>query len=158
MAAIAHDHDNHRRPVAAQQAGARRLVLVPPDPVVGAPYERRRPGRRPVAVYRRRRLAALAVVAALLVITVAIAGSVASFVSSLELGANSGSASSANVADTAGAAIGPRRSTYLVQPGDTVWRVARRLQPSGDIRSLVDRIVARNGGPALRPGQSLVLE
>jgi len=33
----------------------------------------------------------------------------------------------------------------VVQSGDSLWTVARRLQPSGDVRALVDRLAARVG-------------
>jgi len=33
----------------------------------------------------------------------------------------------------------------VVQPGDSLWTVARRLQPSGDVRALVDRLAERAG-------------
>ena len=42
----------------------------------------------------------------------------------------------------------PPTADYVVQPGDTVWSVARRLQPDGDVRPVVDRIVAARGGGA----------
>lgn len=48
--------------------------------------------------------------------------------------------------------------TVIVQPGDTVWSLAKRLQPEGDVRPLVQRIIDRNGGPNLRVGDRLVLE
>jgi hypothetical protein len=46
----------------------------------------------------------------------------------------------------------------VVQPGDTVWGIARRLQPSGDVRALVDQIAERTGGAELRPGQTIELD
>lgn len=33
----------------------------------------------------------------------------------------------------------------VVQSGDSLWTVARRLQPTGDVRALVDRLAARVG-------------
>jgi hypothetical protein len=42
----------------------------------------------------------------------------------------------------------PLTADYVVQPGDTVWSVARRLQPEGDVRPVVDRLVAARGGAA----------
>ena len=47
--------------------------------------------------------------------------------------------------------------TVVVQPGDTLWTIARDLQPEGDVRPLVDRLAALNGGAALRAGQDLVV-
>jgi len=45
--------------------------------------------------------------------------------------------------------------TYVVQPGDTVWKIARRLQPEGEVRPLVDRIVKANGGASVQIGDRL---
>lgn len=49
------------------------------------------------------------------------------------------------------------RTTYVVQPGDTLWRIARDLQPSGDVRPLVQRLGAARGGAPLRTGERLAL-
>ena len=51
----------------------------------------------------------------------------------------------------------PAGAVYVVQPGDTVWTIAHELDPNGDPRALVDRIVSLNGGAALQPGQHLRL-
>jgi LysM repeat protein len=45
----------------------------------------------------------------------------------------------------------------IVKPGDTLWSIARKLQPTGDIRPLVDRIAKINNGHSLIAGQALVL-
>lgn len=46
---------------------------------------------------------------------------------------------------------------YYVQPGDTLWVIARQLHPSGDIRSLVDQLADRAGGAGLQAGQRIDL-
>jgi nucleoid-associated protein YgaU len=48
---------------------------------------------------------------------------------------------------------------YVIRPGDTLWSIARRLDPSEDPRRVVDAIVVRNGiDPAhLVPGQAIVI-
>ncbi len=51
----------------------------------------------------------------------------------------------------------PGPIVYVVRPGDTLWRIARRLQPLGDVRPLVRRLVAARAGSDLRPGERLVL-
>ncbi len=51
----------------------------------------------------------------------------------------------------------PGPATYLVQPGDTLWSVARTLRPEGDVRPLVRALVRANGGAALEVGQQLLL-
>ncbi|MEZ5181890.1 MAG: LysM domain-containing protein [Acidimicrobiales bacterium] len=44
-----------------------------------------------------------------------------------------------------------------VRAGDTLWSIARRLQPSGDVRSLVDELVALNGTAPLQPGATVTV-
>jgi hypothetical protein len=39
----------------------------------------------------------------------------------------------------------PVTGDYTVEPGDTFWSIARRMQPDGDVRPLVDRLVAAHG-------------
>ena len=45
----------------------------------------------------------------------------------------------------------------IVKPGDTLWSIARQLQPTGDLRPLVDRIAKMNNGHSLIAGQGLLL-
>jgi Tfp pilus assembly protein FimV len=71
---------------------------------------------------------------------------------------SAGSASTGPTASGAPADVGHRSPTYVVRPGDTLWSIARRLQPDGDVRPLVDRLAARNGGASLRVGQRLDLD
>jgi hypothetical protein len=101
--------------------------------------------RRPsAATYRRRR------VVASLLLALAVAG--------LVLGAR-------QVAGTPGGDPAPASGgspaapvVHVVQPGETVWAVARVIQPEGDLRPLVDALVSANGGSAaLAVGQRLVL-
>jgi len=42
--------------------------------------------------------------------------------------------------------------TIDVAPGDTFWSIASRVQPRGDLRPLIDRLVAAHGGGVLRAG------
>jgi LysM repeat protein len=115
------------------------LVVVRTDPfAVPAPA-----GLPVAAVYRRRRVAAallFATVAAALVL--AVGGLLASF---------GGGPLTASERPGAPAAV------YVVQPGDTFWEIARRLDPSGDPRPLVARLVAAHGSPVLVPGERLAL-
>jgi Tfp pilus assembly protein FimV len=49
-----------------------------------------------------------------------------------------------------------RQVTYVVEPGDTLWSIARRVAPGHDPRPLVDALVEANdlhGG--LQAGQEL---
>lgn len=47
--------------------------------------------------------------------------------------------------------------SYVVQPGDTAWSIARQVQPGGDVRPLVSRILHRRAGGPLRPGEVLLV-
>jgi nucleoid-associated protein YgaU len=101
---------------------------VPPRPVA-------RCGHRPsAATYWRRRVVAVAVGLAALV-----------------------------MAAKAGAALGgsplavperrPAVTHHVVQPGDSLWSIAARLEPGGDPRPVVDEVSAARGGAALVPGE-----
>jgi LysM repeat protein len=48
-------------------------------------------------------------------------------------------------------------ATYTVQPGDTLWAIAERMHPGGDITLYVDALVTLNGGSVIVPGQQLRL-
>jgi hypothetical protein len=41
---------------------------------------------------------------------------------------------------------------YVVRAGDTLWSIAREIQPQGDVRPLVDVLSAQRGGAPLLPG------
>ena len=101
------------------------------------------------AVYRRRRVVALILAVALVV--VAMAGLRAVVLATGIAGGRPLSAVDAPTPVPAGS------ETLLVQPGETLWTIARDLQPSGDVRPLVDELAALNGGATLEAGQNLVL-
>lgn len=92
---------------------------------------------------------ALAIAAGLVLVLALMAGTVA-----VGRGALAGLAP-APAASVAPAGAGG--STVVVAPGDTLWSIARRLQPTGDVRALVDRLVAANGGSAIAAGDRLVV-
>ena len=50
-------------------------------------------------------------------------------------------------------------TTVVVQPGQTLWTVARSIAPNADVRDTVARIQDLNGitGASVRPGQQLVV-
>jgi Tfp pilus assembly protein FimV len=48
-------------------------------------------------------------------------------------------------------------ATVVARPGDTLWSIARHLQPEGDVRPLVDALVRANGGATLDVGDRVVV-
>lgn len=134
MAAIAY-------PELDRRSGAVRphLVLVPPH----RPARRRAPSRR-VALRRRRLIALAAMVVLVLFLQLAV------HTASAWLGSGSLAAPEPRPAAAAG-------SVYVVQPGDTLWTLARRAQPTGDLRPLVGRLAAAQDGQPLQAGQRIVL-
>jgi hypothetical protein len=102
------------------------------------------PRRDLTLVYRRRRLAALVLLVVLVVALVLAVRSVAA-----TLGGVPASAPEGNI-------TGPPARVVVVQPGDTVWTIARAVQPDGDVRPLVDSLLADH--PAgLQPGDRLLV-
>jgi LysM repeat protein len=72
------------------------------------------------------------------------------------------------MAGKAGAALGgsplavPERrpaaaSQSVVQPGDSLWSIAARLEPGHDPRPVVDALAATRGGAPLVPGEVVTL-
>lgn len=48
---------------------------------------------------------------------------------------------------------------YVVQPGDTLWSIAARLQPEGaDLRPTVDYLDEAAGGSRLDVGQRIIID
>lgn len=47
--------------------------------------------------------------------------------------------------------------SYVVKPGDTLWRIARSVEPRGDVRPVVDRLAEGRRGRPLRVGERIVL-
>ena len=128
MAAVAH----------ASPAAVRHLATVR----IGS-YVPAAPERTPAIVYRRRRMVAVLLAAGLLaVLVLAVGGLVGTF---------TGTGASVPERPVSPGAV------YVVQPGDTFWDIARRLEPSGDPRPLVARLVAAHGSPVLVAGERLAL-
>jgi nucleoid-associated protein YgaU len=123
----------------------------PTDAMTGLAFVAHAPMRSAptVRTYRRRRLAVLlATTAAVLLAPVAASRAVAAF---RDVPASVPERRPAPATQSA-ARIG-----YLVQPGDTLWSIARKLQPEGDVRALVHQLVDANGGADLEVGQRVVL-
>jgi hypothetical protein len=49
------------------------------------------------------------------------------------------------------------RRTHVVAPGDTLWTIARAIQPEGDVRPLVQHLAARRRGAPLQVGERIPL-
>ena len=47
---------------------------------------------------------------------------------------------------------------HVVQPGDTLWDIARALAPDRDPRVLVHELSGAVGGAALEPGQRILID
>jgi hypothetical protein len=136
MAAIAYP-ELHRRSYGPERP---HLALVPAH----RPQRLRAPSRR-VALRRRRLLVAVALVVIVLALQLAV------HTASAWLGDGSLAVPEPQPAAASAGAV------YVVQPGDTLWTLARRAQPEGDIRPLVGRLAAARHGQALRAGQRIVL-
>ena len=127
-------------------AGAtRRVALAPSAPVRPAPTVR--------TLRRRRLMVLLAAVTTAVLLVVAASRAAATF---RDVPASVPERRPVPALDaTAGSAARRAASGYVVQPGDTLWSIARRLQPEGDVRPLVDQLVDLNGGTDLAVGQRL---
>jgi len=140
------------RPVPGDRARPDRpsLELIEGGRRAARAYARAHPRSRPLpaAVYRRRRITALLVVALVgLVVALAVVGAGA-LLARPSVGAPAAPA----------AVSGTTAAAYVVQPGDTLWSIARSLHPHGDLRPVVDRLEARAGGATLVPGERIRLD
>jgi len=118
------------------------FVTTSPVPVPAPLYIA--PRRDLTLVYRRRRLAALLLLVVLFVALVLAVRSVTA-----TLGGVPASAPEGNI-------TGPPARVVVVQPGDTVWTIARAVQPDGDVRPLVDSLLSAHPG-GLQPGDRLLV-
>ena len=101
------------------------------------------PGSRPAtrATYLRRRIGALTFVVALV----------------LSVGSVAQQGLADRGGDPASASTIGRSTTYVAQPGDTLWAIAERLYPGADTAAVVDALVSLNGGASIQAGQQLFL-
>ena len=133
MTAIAHP-----LPALPRRPAARRAAAAPAGPAVV-------PVRRPGPAQFRRRRAVVALVAVVLL------------GAGIGLGGLGGIPLSPPEPAPAVRLVPVADTSYVVRPGDTLWQIARALQPSGDVRPLVQRLAASRGGAPLQVGERLVL-
>ncbi|HEY2815238.1 MAG TPA: LysM peptidoglycan-binding domain-containing protein [Acidimicrobiales bacterium] len=116
--------------------------------------------RQSEGVYRRRRLGA-AVLVALAVVALFALAAVLRPNGTGSTAVHTEPASGAVVSDPSAYGAShvdpPAGSVYVVQPGDTLWSIAHKLRPEGDVRAEVDRLAGLNGSSALQAGQRLRL-
>jgi Tfp pilus assembly protein FimV len=133
-------------PMGAPSARPRGLPWSFQEPARSAPrvasIEERR--RRRAVIARRRRLAALFASVAILAATWGISGVLAGVRSS-------------HLAVLPGSVRTSQGYLYTVKPGDSVWSIATRLDPTGDPRPIVDTIVAQLNGASIAPGERVLL-
>lgn len=119
------------------------------SPATARPTRR---GRPTAAQFRRRRA-----VAGLVALVLLGGGAVLGVPGGVPL-TSSGRAPAANLRGGAEVqAVPVARASYVVRPGDTLWRLARELQPTGDVRPLVQRLDAQRSGAPLRVGERIVV-
>ena len=111
-------------------------------PLPYRPAVRYRPSK---AVYRRRRLAVLLCTAAVLAL---------GWAGLHRLTGVSGGGPLTVAGQPATLAVQTR---VIVQPGDTLWSIARRVQPTGDLRPLVASIEAARHDRPLQVGENIVI-
>lgn len=140
---------------AASGRPARPVLTVVADPPVRA-------ASTSSPAYGRRRVAALALLVLLalplqggLVLVATRVLAPAPAVTTVSTGGAPTAATAAVATPGAPASPAAASGVYVVRSGDTLWSIARRLQPEGDLRPLVDTLAERAGGSALQAGQRL---
>lgn len=124
-------------------------VLVPGTAGAGAaPTAVARPERLPESVYRRRRAVAALVAAALVTLVLVVGRPDRVPVGEANPWPSAGEVSLSTELP----------GVYVVQPGDTLWDIARALAPGEDPRAVVHELVGTAGGAALEPGQRIVID
>lgn len=124
-------------------------VLVSDTPGAGAaPPAVARPERLPESVYRRRRAVAALVAAALVTMALVVGRP-----DRVPVGEANPWPSTAEVSLST-----ELPGVYVVQPGDTLWDIARALVPGEDPRALVHELAGTAGGAGLEPGQRIIID
>jgi hypothetical protein len=118
-------------------------------------------GRLHPSVYQRRRLGVLVATVTVVAIGYLALTGLGALLSPHSAGAAAAGAradAAASAAPVAPADSGAAPARYVVQPGDTLWSIARQLRPSGDIRPLVDALADRAGSGPLVAGEALPVD
>ncbi|HZN15795.1 MAG TPA: LysM domain-containing protein [Acidimicrobiales bacterium] len=107
-------------------------------------FKTQAPRRLAPAVYRRRRIVTMLLVAGLVLALATVAA---------RLGREPHIASEPT---------SPRvqlvsREVHVVAPGDTLWTIARSVQPTGDLRPLVQQLAGARHGAPLQVGERIVI-
>lgn len=124
-------------------------VLVPSTPgACAGPVAVAGTARLPESVYRRRRAVAAAVAAALVTLALVVGRP-----ERVPVGEANPWPSTAEVSLST-----ELPGVYMVQPGDTLWDIARALAPGEDPRAVVHELAGTAGGAALEPGQRIVID
>lgn len=131
-------------PAGAGRSPRPTLRLVHDDPGTGRVREGRAPS---AAVFRRRRIVA-ALVAVPVAMLLAVGVSLGTERAFEALGAAAGAAAPAADDDVAA-------TSYVVEPGDTLWDVAQRVAPGTDPRPVVDSLAEARGTSAVSPGETI---
>ena len=118
-------------------------------PTLSWPAPRPPHGAGVASVYRRRRI----VVAALLLGALLLVGWVLGVLGGGPLAASEAGSRSATVLPMEPVAS----ATHVVAPGDTLWSIARRLVPEGDVRPVVDSLAAHRNGRPLQVGERIAI-
>ena len=144
-------HTTYRRPRLGSSAFRPVAAAVQPAPAEGA--HRRRPvhagcddprvAARAAALHRRHILLGVVAVGLLLALAV-------------PWGARGGSGL-ASPSPTATGSTLSAHSAYIVQPGDTRWSIAERLDPQADPQPAMNTLARQVGGDTVRPGERLLL-
>jgi hypothetical protein len=126
------------------------------------PRSRMTPVHPSRAVYRRRRILAVVVAVLAIGLLISLVSTVGRFGAAMLRTAPVAAASAPSDATPArpGMLHGQllvKGGVYIAQPGDTLWVLARSLQPRGDLSGLVHRLETLNHGPVVRVGQRLHL-
>ena len=115
------------------------------------------------AIYRRRRfVAAFVAVVVVAALAVALAGLVGRLAAEPATTLRAGTATgTVLVPDPAAYGVAgdplPARAVYVVQPGDTLWSIARAVAPGADVAETAAELADLNGSSALQVGQRLRL-